>query len=78
MINPAISLDREDFKSLSERDASLNHVVIGSNDPSYKYSDEFAKYAQVHIVDGADHYFSGDYLNEFIEAPNKYLYGENS
>lgn len=77
MINPAISLDREDFKSLSERDANLNHVLIGSNDPSYKYRDEFAKYAQVHIVDGADHYFSGDYLNEFIEAPNKYLYGEN-
>ena len=78
MINPAISLDCEDFKSLSERDASLNHVVIGSNDPSYKYSDEFAKYAQVHIVDGADHYFSGEFLNEFIEAPNKYLYGEES
>ncbi len=78
MINPAISLDREDFKSLSERDASLNHVLIGSNDPSYEYRDEFAKYAQVHIVDGADHYFSGDYLNEFIEAPNKYLYGGES
>lgn len=78
MINPAISLDREDFKSLYERDANLNHVLIGSNDPSYKYRDEFAKYAQVHIVDGADHYFSGDYLNEFIEAPNKYLYGGES
>jgi pimeloyl-ACP methyl ester carboxylesterase len=74
MINPAISLDREDFKSLSERDASLNHVLIGSNDPSHKYRDEFAKYAQVHIIEGADHYFSGDYLNEFIGAPNKYLY----
>ena len=74
MINPAVSLDREDFKSLAERKIQNNHVLIGSNDPSYKYRDEFAKYAQVHIVDGADHYFSDKYLDDFIDAPNYYLY----
>lgn len=74
MINPAVSFDCEDFKSLAERKAELNHVLIGSNDPSYKYRDEFAKYAQVHIVEGADHYFSGEYLDDFINALNYYLY----
>jgi len=49
-------------------------VVFGSLDPSVGIADELkASRIDVAIIDGADHNFSGDFLEEFISLPLKYL-----
>lgn len=74
LINIATGLERSELTNLQNRDRSKNIILIGEKDPSYKNRDEYSKYAKIHIVENADHHFSGDSFAEFINAADKYLF----
>lgn len=74
LINPAQKLDSESIRQgLKKTHASVT-VIFGSNDPSIAFANLLKEDGhKVRIVEGSDHYFSGEYLDNFISLPLKYL-----
>ncbi len=80
LINPATKLGIDKIKyGLSEFGVDRITIIFGSEDPSVGDVDTIAKLSEAknvntHILEGVDHNFSGDSLEEFISAPNLYLF----
>lgn len=70
LINPATKLGYEKINEGLEKFNGNINILMGSADPSI----EELRHLNIDVIEGADHYFSGDSLNIFIEAPNKYLF----
>ena len=75
LVNLAQKLDIAAIRSgLSASDARTV-AVFGSRDPSIAFVEPLREDGHiVHIVEGSDHYFSGEYLEHFINLPQKYLF----
>ncbi len=76
MVNPATNIDIDAFKSNIDMNKHTKFVfMIGSQDPSHEHLYRFTnRNSKIVIIDGADHNFSGEHLNEFITAPIKHLF----
>lgn len=56
---------------------SRTTVVFGGEDPSVDMADELRDGGvAVQVVEGADHNFSGEYINEFIDLPRRFFLAE--
>ncbi|OYW42321.1 hypothetical protein B7Z28_01620 [Candidatus Saccharibacteria bacterium 32-45-3] len=75
LINPAQKLaSASDVATGLSSLKGKGRVVFGSLDPSVSMVEELkASGVNVTIIDGADHNFSGDFLEEFINLPLKHL-----
>lgn len=75
LINPAKKLlSPLDIEKGMGAIVERSSVVFGSNDPSVDMAHDLRnEWLKVHIVDGADHNFSGEYLDAFIHLPTRYL-----
>ena len=78
LINPASIIDLQPLMNgLSDYKGKAT-IIIGSKDPAYKRLNEFnqfelSKKTKVKVIDGADHHFSGKYLDTFIGLTDNYL-----
>lgn len=74
LINPAQKLDSEAIRDGLRKTSARVTVVFGSKDPSKLFGDLLKEDGHtVVIVDGADHFFSGEHLKTFIGLPGKYV-----
>lgn len=75
LINPAKKLlQASDIEKGLGDIVDNSAVVFGSNDPSVDMDHDLRnEWLKVFIVDGADHNFSGEYLDAFINLPVRYL-----
>ncbi|HMT19620.1 MAG TPA: hypothetical protein PKD20_01165 [Candidatus Saccharibacteria bacterium] len=76
LINPALKLKPNDIHDgLAKLSGRQVTVLVGSKDSS---SDDIAEvvdnHTDLYVVDGADHHFSGDNFQLFLDSPNKYLF----
>lgn len=75
LINPAKKLlSPEEIEKGMGAIVDHSTVVFGGSDPSVDMAHDLRnEWLKVHIVDGADHNFSGEFLNTFINLPTRYL-----
>lgn len=74
LVNPAMKLrPKKIIQGLSEFGKNKVTIIVGSNDPSLQETKELAIKSTI-IVEGADHYFSGDAFPVFLNSPSKYLF----
>lgn len=76
LINPATLIDNDVFGDLNQRPRQSNIFLISEQDPSFKFVDKFKEVGTVYIQPNADHHFSGQSLEVFLSAPEKYLFEE--
>jgi pimeloyl-ACP methyl ester carboxylesterase len=76
LINPATRLGFDKLTEGLERFSGEKHVLVGDKDPAYQYVPELTIVSPpaVHIVEGADHNFTSGALEQFIDAPHRYLF----
>lgn len=75
LINPAQKLNSEAARSGLKKANVKVTAVFGSKDPSISFADDLTTDGHtVHVVEGSDHYFSGEYLEDFINLPLRYLF----
>ncbi|MBM3210453.1 hypothetical protein FJZ39_03905 [Candidatus Saccharibacteria bacterium] len=74
LVNPAEKLDGDAIRSgLKKTDAKVT-VIFGEKDPSVSFSEALrGDGRRVVVLEGADHNFSGENLQAFIELPERYL-----
>ena len=74
LINPAEKLNSGAIRAgLSKTKANIT-VVFGEKDPSVGFAEALRRDGhEVVIVEGADHNFTGDLINKFINLPMEYL-----
>lgn len=79
LINPATNDVSSYTEGLSKAPYIHTNFVLGEEDPSAAYLEQFKDIKNHHgvrvvIVKDADHHFSGKSLNHFIQSPHIYLY----
>ena len=77
LVNPATKLGIDKIKyGLSEFIGDRITVLFGSEDPSVGDVDELSITDRLRTVtlNGVDHHFSGDAMEQFIQAPHLYLF----
>lgn len=74
LINPAQKLKGDEIQASLKKTRANVTVVFGSKDPSVGFSEALRSDGHaVYIVEGADHFFSGEHLATFIDLPMRYL-----
>lgn len=74
LINPAMKLGTNKIKrGLSEFGEQKVTVLLGSNDPSIVEAKRL-EIPETVVIEGADHHFSGEAFQIFLEAPEEYLF----
>lgn len=74
LVNPAEALDADAIRVGLEKTQANVTVMFGSNDPSVRFAEGLKRDGhRVVILDGVDHHFSGDALDDFIDLPVEYL-----
>lgn len=75
LVNPAQKLDSDAIRSGLMAANARTIAVFGSKDPSISFAEQLKEDGHmVHVVEGSDHYFSGDHLENFINLPSEYLF----
>ncbi|MCA9347644.1 hypothetical protein KC930_03655 [Candidatus Saccharibacteria bacterium] len=79
LVNPATNDVDSYVEGLAKAPYIHTNFVLGEKDPSAAYGEQFRDIENHHgvnvvVVEEADHHFSGDALNHFIDAPHIYLY----
>jgi predicted esterase len=81
LINPAMKMDIHQMKrGAKEFGTEKITMLIGGNDPSIQQAREFSEQLGIKTiyVDGADHNFSGEAFQTFLDAPSKYLFDDEN
>lgn len=74
LVNPAEKLGGDDIRSGLKNTNAKVTVVFGEKDPSVSFSGPLQGDGHtVVILEGVDHNFSGEHLQDFIQLPTKYL-----
>ncbi len=77
LINPASKLNLTMFFSGLQTFNGKTTILLGDHDPMFKYTERLQCLgSRVVVVSGADHNFSGEHFNTFLNAPAKYLFEE--
>lgn len=77
LINPAKMLDTEPLLTGLDKFNGQATILFGGQDITADIIDKMTETgSRVEMVNGADHYFSGEHFNTFCDAPSKYLFKE--
>lgn len=77
LINPASKLNRDTFFSGLQKFDGKATILLGDHGPMFKYAEELQHLgSQIVVVSGADHNFSGEHFDTFLNSPAKYLFEE--
>lgn len=77
LINPASKLNRDTFFSGLQKFHGKATILLGDHDPMFKYAEKLQRLgSQIVVVPGADHNFSGEHFDTFLNSPAKYLFEE--
>ena len=75
LVNPAQKLGGDAIRQGLKKTNAKVTAVFGEKDPSVSFSEALQGDGHtVVVLEGIDHNFSGDYLQSFIELPERYLF----
>lgn len=74
LVNPAANLGFEQIRDGLDKFQGNTTILVGSEDPNLAGTTQLGTLADINIIDGADHDFSGPHFDTFLSAPGKYLF----
>ena len=75
LVNPAEKLGGDDIRSGLKNTNAKIIVVFGEKGPSVSFSEALREDGHtVVVLEGVDHNFSGEHLQDFINLPQEYLF----
>lgn len=70
LINTAPAVGPERIVDGLSKYSNEVQFVFGSEDPAIKFTETLPDDAKINVIEGADHYFSGEHLETFIALPH--------
>ncbi len=72
LVNTAFKMNPDKILTNLNRYTGNIKFVFGGEDPSIDWSEKLKEKYKVAVIDGADHNFSGEYIENFIKLPMLY------